>query len=226
MILSRSVPPAQSAKPLTSLVVVIDDETEVRDSLGNLLLSVEFNVALFSSIQDFQKAKLPDVPTCMVLDVRLPGASGFDLQSHLSRAGERIPIIFMTGYGDISMSVRAMKAGAMDFLTKPFRDQDMLDAVTEGIARDRQRRSDDDELQAIRALHTGLTPREKEVMAFVTSGLLNKQIAGKMDLQEITVKIHRGNMMRKMAARSVADLVRMAQALGLNGDSWRTKTTV
>ena len=217
MIVSRNIQVhSVPLRAISSLVVVIDDDVDVRESLGNLLLSVEQNVALFGSIAEFQAAQLPAVPTCMVLDIRLPGASGFDLQAQLERAGKRIPIIFMTGHGDISMSVRAMKAGAIDFLTKPFRDQDILDVVTEALERDRQQRKADHELLAVRELHSALTPREKEVMVLVTRGLLNKQIAGSMKLQEITVKIHRGNMMRKMGARSLADLVRMAEAIGIH----------
>jgi len=227
MIVSKtSNAPSATLHPIASLVIVIDDDVDVRQSLENLLLSVELNVALFGSIAEFQAAQLPEVPTCMVLDIRLPGASGFDLQAHLERTGRHIPIIFMTGHGDISMSVRAMKAGALDFLTKPFRDQDLLDVVTEALERDRQRRHADVALQAIRELHAGLTPREKEVMVLVTRGLLNKQIAGTMDLQEITVKIHRGNMMRKMGARSLADLVRMAEAIGLHGPTSRLRPSM
>ena len=201
-----------------SLVIVIEDDGDVRDSLGNLLRSVDQEAVLFGSIGEFHVAKLPDVPCCMILDVRLPGGSGFELQAQLERSGRRIPIIFMTGHGDIPMSVRAMKAGAVDFLTKPFRDQDMLDIVAQAIEMDRQGRKAADAMVMIRELYASLTPRERELMAYVTQGLLNKQIAAKMDLQEITVKIHRGNMMRKMLAKSVADLVRMAEAIGLNGD--------
>jgi FixJ family two-component response regulator len=204
--------------PDQSLVIVIEDDHDVRDSLGNLLRSVDQNVVLFSSIAEFTTAALPDVPCCMILDVRLPGGSGFELQAQLEREGRRIPIIFVTGHGDIAMSVRAMKAGAVDFMTKPFRDQDMLDVVAQAIESDRHRRKVDDNVVVTKQLYAKLTPRERELMAFVTRGLLNKQIAAKMDLQEITVKIHRGNMMRKMMTKSVADLVRMAEAIGLHRD--------
>jgi len=222
MTLDRTVEPATTGpEPGQSLVIVIEDDQDVRESLGNLLRSVDQNVVLFGSIGAFQAATLPDVPCCMILDVRLPGGSGFELQAQLERAGRRIPIIFVTGHGDIAMSVRAMKAGAVDFLTKPFRDQDMLDIVAQAIASDGHRRKADAAMVLTKQLYAKLTPRERQLMTFVTRGLLNKQIAGKMDLQEITVKIHRGNMMRKMMAKSVADLVRMAETIGLRGDSER-----
>jgi FixJ family two-component response regulator len=155
------------------------------------------------------------VASCLVLDVRLPGVSGLDFQAELAKANIHTPIIFMTGHGDIPMSVQAMKAGAVDFLTKPFRDQDMLDAVAAAIERDRSRRKDEQRLSEVRARFDGLTEREREVMGLVTTGLMNKQIAGELGLSEITVKIHRGHVMRKMAARSLADLVRMAEVLGV-----------
>ena len=154
--------------------------------------------------------------SCLVLDIRLPGVSGLDLQSHLNREQILIPIIFMTGHGDIPMSVRAMKAGAIDFLAKPFRDQDMLDAVATALETDRKRREADQSVAAVRSAFETLTPREREIMQFVTSGLMNKQVAGKLGLSEITVKIHRANVMKKMACQSLADLVRMAGLLGLN----------
>jgi FixJ family two-component response regulator len=162
------------------------------------------------------QSDLPPVPSCLVLDVRLPGLSGFDLHAELTKANIHIPIIFVTGHGDIPMSVRAMKAGAIDFLTKPFRDQDMLDAVTAAIAHDRIRLEDESSKLDVQNLFDSLTSRQREVMALVTAGLMNKQVAAEMGLSEITVKIHRGHLMRRMHAKSLADLVKMAQALGIN----------
>jgi FixJ family two-component response regulator len=197
------------------IVFVIDDDAPMREALGNLFRSVGLQVEVFGSASEFLQSKLPDVPGCLILDIRLPRLSGLDFQAELVKAGIHIPIIFMTGHGDIPMSVRAMKAGAIDFLTKPFRDQDMLDAVTTAIERDRGNRNEARILSDLRALFATLTPREREVMALVTAGLMNKQIAAEIGIAEITVKIHRGHIMRKMAAKSLADLVRMAQALGL-----------
>jgi FixJ family two-component response regulator len=196
-------------------VLVVDDDLDLRESLGSLLRSIGLKVALFGTATELLAANRVESPGCLVLDVRLPGVSGLDFQTQLARAGINMPIIFMTGHGDVPMTVRAMKAGAVDFLTKPFRDQDMLDAVTAALERDRARRETEQAIGGVRQLYAALTPREKEVMAFVTKGLMNKQIAGEMGLSEITVKIHRGNVMRKMAARSLADLVRMAESLGL-----------
>ena len=170
---------------------------------------------MFGSAPEFLRSKLPDVPSCLVLDIRLPGPSGLDFQSTLVQENIHIPIIFMTGHGDIPMTVRALKAGAVDFLTKPFRDQDMLDAVSKAIEHDRKRRKDHKAMLDLRTLFDSLTPREQEVLALVTGGLLNKQIAAEIGLAEITVKIHRGHLMKKMGARSVADLVRMAEILGV-----------
>jgi FixJ family two-component response regulator len=170
---------------------------------------------VFGSAPEFLQSKLPDVPSCLVLDIRLPGPSGLDFQNELTKANIHIPIIFVTGHGDIPMTVRAMKAGAVDFLTKPFRDQDMLDAVAMAIERDRKRRKDEKILLELRSLLASLTPREQEILALVASGLMNKQIAAEVDLAEITVKIHRGHIMKKMGARSLADLVRMAEMLGI-----------
>jgi FixJ family two-component response regulator len=167
------------------------------------------------------KSKLPDIVSCIVLDVRMPGLSGLDLQTELAQAGIRIPVIFMTGYGDIPMSVRAMKAGAIDFLTKPFRDQEILDAVALALDRDRKRRNDEKAVADLTALFDSLTRRERQVMALITDGLMNKQAAGKIGISEITVKIHRGNLMKKMRAKSLAELVRMADVLGVRGEASR-----
>jgi FixJ family two-component response regulator len=197
------------------IAFVVDDDESVREALRSLFRSVSLRVETFGSAADFLRSELPDVASCLVLDVRLPGLSGLDFQAELAKANIHIPIIFMTGHGDIPMSVQAMKAGAVDFLTKPFRDQDMLDAVAAAIERDRGRRKDEQRLSDVRARFDGLTEREREVMGLVTAGLMNKQIAGELGLSEITVKIHRGHVMRKMAARSLADLVRMAEVLGV-----------
>jgi FixJ family two-component response regulator len=177
-------------------------------------------VEVFGSAPEFLQSTLPDVPSCLVLDIRLPGPSGLDFQTELAKANIHIPIIFVTGHGDIPMTVRAMKAGAIDFLSKPFRDQDMLDAVATAIERDRKRRKDEKIKSDLRAHFDSLTPREQEVMSLVAAGLMNKQIAAEVDLAEITVKIHRGHIMKKMGARSLADLVRMAEMLGVR----RTKS--
>ena len=197
------------------IVFVVDDDPSVRRGLTNLFRSVDLRVEAFSSASELLQSKLPDVPSCLVLDIRLPGLSGLDFQIELAKANIRIPIIFMTGHGDIPMTVRAMKAGAIDFLTKPFRDQEMLDAVTTAIARDRSRREDEKLTLGLRTLFETLTPRERQMMALVTAGRMNKQIAAEIGLAEITVKIHRGHIMRKMGAKSLADLVRMAEALGI-----------
>jgi len=196
-------------------VFVVDDDESMREALRSLLRSVKLRVETFGSTADLLRGKLPDVASCLVLDVRLPGLSGLDFQAELAKANICIPIIFMTGHGDIPMSVQAMKAGAVDFLTKPFRDQDMLDAVAAALERDRNRRKDEQQLSDLRARFETLTERERQVMGLVTAGLMNKQIAGELGLSEITVKIHRGHVMRKMAARSLADLVRMAETLGV-----------
>ncbi|MFC3815151.1 response regulator transcription factor [Lysobacter sp. GCM10012299] len=197
------------------LVVIVDDEAPVREALDSLFRSIGLQTLLFTSPAELLQATVPDSPGCLILDVRLPGISGLDLQEQLARNGIALPIVFMSGHGDIPMSVRAMKAGAVDFLPKPFRDQDMLDAVAGAIERDAQRRADNAALDDVRAHYATLTPREREVMAHVTAGLMNKQVAGLIGLSEITVKIHRGNLMRKMGVRTLADLVRQAEALGL-----------
>jgi len=197
------------------IVYVVDDEASLRDAIKSLLRSVGLRVEAFGSGADFLKVKLSDAAACLVLDIRLPGVSGLDFQSELAKAGIHIPIIFITGHGDIPMTVRAMKAGAVEFLTKPFRDQDLLDAIQIALERDRTRRTQDNSVREVRTRFDGLTPREQEVIGFVTAGLMNKQIAAELGVSEITVKVHRGNVMKKMGARSLADLVRMADALGI-----------
>jgi len=197
------------------VVFVIDDDRMIRDGLQGLIRSVGLRVETFASAQDFLAVKRPDVPACLVLDVRMPGVSGLDLQLKLSDAGIHIPVIFITGHGDIPMSVQAMKAGAVDFLTKPFRDQDLLDAVQRAMERDRLRRQLQMEVMEARKRFNTLTPREREVMELVNAGLLNKQIASQLGTSETTAKIHRGQVMRKMQVQSVPDLVRMAERLGI-----------
>nr|WP_314530734.1 response regulator transcription factor [uncultured Pseudomonas sp.] len=197
------------------LVFIVDDDAPLRESLGSLLRSIGLQVALFASVAEFMNYPRPDIPSCLVLDVRLQGTSGLDFQRELAEAGINLPIVFMTGHGDIAMTVRAMKAGAVDFLAKPFREQDLIDAVSAAHARDKMRRESERSTEQLRSRYTTLTPREQTVMALAVSGLMNKQIAGEIGLSEITVKIHRGQAMRKMLARSFADLVRMAQALGV-----------
>jgi FixJ family two-component response regulator len=204
--------PANAREPI---VFVIDDDASVRRALTNLFQSVGLEVVAFGSAPEMLQCRLPDVPSCLVLDIRLPGVSGLDFQTDLAKANIHIPIIFMTGHGDIPMTVRAMKGGAVDFLTKPFRDQDMLDAVVTAIEGDRKRREVEKIAANLQALFETLTPREREVLALVASGLMNKQIAAEIGLAEITVKIHRGHIMKKMAARSLADLIRMAETLGI-----------
>ena len=197
-------------------VFIVDDDAAVRETLASLFESVGLQVKVFASAQEFLQTKLPDCPSCLVLDVRLPGMSGLDFQSELRKANVQAPVIFMTGHGDIPMSVRAMKAGAVEFLTKPFRDQDMLDAVQLAHSMDRQRRELEQSTSRMRADFDTLTPREKDILELVASGLINKQIAGKMGLSEITVKVHRGSLMRKLGAKSLADLIRMADTLNHN----------
>jgi FixJ family two-component response regulator len=198
------------------MVVVVDDDDGVRRALANLFHSVDLNVQVFGSAAEMLQNKLPDVASCLVLDIRLPGLSGLDLQSELARAGIHIPIIFVTGHGDIPMTVRAMKGGAIDFLTKPFRDQDLLDSVAAAIGRDRRRREAEKTILNLRSLFETLTQREREVLTMVAAGLMNKQIAAEIGVAEITVKVHRGRVMKKMGARSLADLVRMAEAIGID----------
>jgi len=198
------------------VVLVVDDDESMREALRSLLQSVGLRVEMYRSAAAFLQAELPTCPCCIVLDVRLPGQSGLDLQAELSREDIRIPIIFITGHGDVPMSVRALKAGAVDFLVKPFRDQDMLDAISTALELDRKRREEDAKRLDLRARHDGLTGREQQILKYVTDGLLNKQVAHELGVSEITVKIHRGNVMRKMGARTLPELVRMAEALELS----------
>jgi FixJ family two-component response regulator len=207
--------PRDPARAAERIVFVIDDDLAMRETLSSLFRSVGLRVELFGSAREFAEIKMPDIASCLVLDVRLPGVSGLDFQTELAEADIRIPIIFMTGHGDIPMSVKAMKAGAIDFLTKPFRDQDILDAVIRAIERDQKRRDSEKAVAELRIRLDSLTSREREVIALVVDGLMNKQIAAKLGVTEITVKVHRVNMMRKMRARSLIDLVGMADLLGI-----------
>jgi FixJ family two-component response regulator len=197
------------------VVFVLDDDPALRAAITDLLNSVQLQVRAFGSAQDLLQSEFPASPSCLVLDVRLPGLSGLDLQAELTEINNAIPIIFISGHGNVPMSVRAMKAGAVDFLTKPFREDELLDAVTAALERDRKRRSDAKATLELQEMFNSLTSREREVMGFATGGLLNKQIAHQLGLSEITVKLYRGNLMRKMHARSFADLVRMAGLLGV-----------
>ena len=196
-------------------VHVVDDDKAVRESLGDLLRSMDYQVTLHGSASEFLKVDLPDVPACLVLDVRLPGTSGLELQEYLTRINIPLPVILMTGHGDIPMSVKGMKAGAIDFLTKPIRDQDLLDAVAAAIRMDQDRRREIAQTSQLRERYALLTPRERQVMALVASGLMNKQVANELSISEVTVKMHRGSVMRKLGAKSVAMLTRIAEALDI-----------
>jgi len=207
----------------TSTIILIDDDPAIREAIGGLLRSVGLRARLFASVDQFLEAGRPDGPACLVLDVRLPGRSGLDLQRELGAANIQLPIIFITGYDDIPMSVKAMKGGAIEFLTKPFRDQDLLDAIQLGIARDRAWLEDKKAMAGLRARFETLTPREREVMTLVVAGRLNKQIAYEIGVSEITVKVHRGQVMRKMQATSLPDLARMADRLNLSGEKSQSR---
>ena len=198
-----------------STVLIIDDDADLRDSVGRLLRSVGFNAQLFASIPDFLKAERPNTPACLVLDVRLPGKSGLDFQRELATANIHLPIIFITGHGDIPMTVQAMEGGAIEFLTKPFREQDLLDAIQLGLEKDRSRRKKETALGDLRARFETLSPREREIMVHVVRGRLSKQMAAEFGISETTVKVHRSNLTRKMKAKSLSELTRMADKLKL-----------
>jgi FixJ family two-component response regulator len=207
--------PSDPISAAERIVFVIDDDEAMRETLSSLFRSIGLRVELFGSAREFAEFKMPDFASCLVLDIRLPGVGGLDFQAELAAKDIRTPIIFMTGHGDIPMSVKAMKAGAIDFLTKPFRDQDILDAVIRALERDQKRRDSEKGVAELRTRYSSLTSREREVIALVLEGLMNKQIAAKLGVTEITVKVHRGHMMRKMKARSVIELVAKADLLGI-----------
>lgn len=215
---THPTPTGDIGKDGEPIVLVIDDDVAIRESLTSLFQSVGLRVKVFGSAPELLQSNLPNVPSCLVLDIRLPGISGLDFQIDLANAGIHIPIIFMTGHGDIPMSVQAMKAGAVDFLTKPLRQQEMIHAVTRALAADQKRRTAEKTVSHLRLLYESLTPREREVLALVTTGLMNKLIAAELGVSEITVKVHRGNIMRKMQTRSLANLARIADTLGISRD--------
>ncbi|MGY3622307.1 response regulator transcription factor [Bradyrhizobium sp. USDA 10063] len=214
----RSDSPREGRNPNRAIVVVVEDDVSMRRALNNLFRQVGLDVVAFGSAQEMLQSTLPDVASCLVLDVRLPGLSGLELQTELAKSNIRIPIIFITGHGDIPMTVRAMKTGAADFLTKPFRDQELLDAVVAATERDRKRRDAEKTVAKLQSLFETLSPREQAVLNLVAAGLMNKQIAAELGLAEITVKIYRGNVMKKMGARSLADLIRMTETLRIRGN--------
>lgn len=199
----------------SAVVHIVDDDQAVRESLGDLLRSMDYQVTLYGSASEFLEVELPDTPACLVLDVRLPGTSGLELQVYLTRLKIRVPVILMTGFGDIVMSVKGMKAGAVDFLTKPVRDQDLLDAVAAAIRMDQDRRQETAQHAHLREKYALLTPRERQVMALVASGLMNKHVASELSISEVTVKMHRASVMRKLGQKSVAMLARIAEALDI-----------
>lgn len=213
---ARPTQQADSGPSESDTVLIVDDDVSVREALDSLFRSVGLKTRTFASAIEFTASDVPATPCCLVLDVRLPGLSGLDFQTHLAKTAVPVPIVFMTGHGDIPMSVRAMKAGAVDFLTKPFRDQDMLDAVTEAMAQDRRRRENEKAIAASREQFETLTPRERDIMVLLAKGLLNKQIAAQLGLSEITVKIHRGRLMKKIGAYTLADIIRIASLLQLH----------
>jgi len=212
---SRATPPISASEE--PIVFVIDDDPLTLGSLSSLFRSIGLRVQAFPSATELLQHQLPAVPSCLVLDIRLPRLSGFDLQVELARLGIKIPIIFITGHGDIPMSVQAMKAGAVDFLTKPFREQEILDAVSAALERDRKRLREERSHLDVQVRYASLSARERQIMALVAGGLMNKQVAGKLGITEATVKIHRGHLMRKMRAKSFAALVLMAESLGIRG---------
>jgi FixJ family two-component response regulator len=213
---ARGLPGVKANMSSLGIVHIVDDDELVRESLGDLLRSLNYQVALYRSAAEFLDNKLSEAPACLVVDVRLPGTSGLELQDYLARADIKLPVILMTGFGDIPMSVKGMKAGAVDFLTKPIRDQDVIDAVAAAIRRDQDQRRQMTEIGALRKRYLLLTPRERQVVALVAAGLMNKQVANELSISEATVKMHRGSAMRKLGAKSVARLARIAEILRIS----------